>query len=177
MKQAMEVLTSSNTNEWYTPERIIGLVKLVMGNIDLDPASCEFAQRWIKADNYFTKEDSGLTKNWYGRVFLNPPYGKTGNHSNQDIWATKLIDEIYTERVCEAILLTKTVPGYAWWDTLFNFLWPGPMCITLGRLSFVNMEDKIGKSKVASSFWYFGKNEEKFEYYFSKIGRIIFPPL
>ncbi len=49
-------------------------VRAVLGQIDLDPASCEFAQKRVKAKRYFTKQDDGLQQRWFGNVFLNPPY-------------------------------------------------------------------------------------------------------
>jgi hypothetical protein len=32
-------------------------------------------QETVRAAAYFTKEDDGLTKEWNGNVWLNPPYG------------------------------------------------------------------------------------------------------
>jgi hypothetical protein len=36
---------------------------------------------------------NGLAQPWTGRDFLNPPYGKQGGTSNQEIWTRKLIAE------------------------------------------------------------------------------------
>ena len=184
MKQSMKILTSSETNEWYTPLWVIEMVKRVIGEIELDPASHPVPQQWIGATKWYSKEQNGLQKAWEGTVFLNPPYGKTGNRSNQEIWSEKLIQETYNMQIPRAILLTKTVPGYKWWDNLFNGGWPGPCCITRGRIGFVRAItpegntttlSKKGKSKTASTFWYYGADPELFSIMFSEIGRII-PP-
>jgi hypothetical protein len=175
MKQSMSVLTSSETNEWYTPPLVIRMVKNVFcGNIDLDPASCEYAQRWIQADQWFGKSDDGLSQAWHGNVFLNPPYGKTGNKSNQDIWARYLLGEYRHGDVRSAILLTKCVPGYVWWDNMFHD-WPIAVCITRGRIKFVSPSGRVGRSKSASCFWYFGDDLLRFEEVFSSMGRIVHP--
>jgi len=194
----MQVLTSSESNKWYTPKPYTDMAREVMGSIDLDPASSPLPQRWIGADVYFTQHDDGLSKPWHvptdtgGRssnVWINPPYGKTGAKSNQEVWADKLISEIKLGHVLQAVMLTKTVPGYNWWDRLFNGLWPGPMCITRGRIAFVKAEEleyhyhvrnKVdpeaaitGMSKAASSFWYYGPYPDRFERVFSQVGRVI----
>jgi hypothetical protein len=67
---------SSESNEHYTPRDIVERARLLMGGIDLDPASCEEANKTVKAGMIFTKVDDGLSKPWHGRVFLNPPGGK-----------------------------------------------------------------------------------------------------
>ena len=145
-----------------------------MGGINFDPATHAIPQKWIQADDFCTVEDNGLAVQWHGRVFLNPPYGKTGNRSNQEIWAAKLLAEIKDGYVVQAVLLTKTVPGYQWWDNLFNGDWPGPVCITQGRLAFISADEQTrGRSKSASSFWYYGPNEKGFARVFGEIGRVI----
>lgn len=59
----------SATTEWYTPHYII---ESLGGKFDLDP--CAPALEWHTARKCYTKEIDGLSKDWEGRVFLNPPY-------------------------------------------------------------------------------------------------------
>ena len=178
MKQAMQVLTSSETAEWYTPKVYTDAAREVMGGIELDPASCEAANEWIKATEFFTEKDDGLSYPWVvGSVFLNPPYGKTGSRSNQEIWAEKLVEEYYTGNVGQAVLLTKSVPGYKWWDKLFNY-YMFPVCFCSERIRFLRLNEfgrvvAEGQAKAGSNFWYLGHNVDKFDDVFSKFGRVV----
>jgi phage N-6-adenine-methyltransferase len=59
------------SDEWYTPVEIIQS----LGEFDLDPASSPEAYRQnCSAKQFYTAEENGLNKDWYGRVWLNPPY-------------------------------------------------------------------------------------------------------
>lgn len=60
--------------EHYTPPAVIEAARVVLGGIELDPASSPLAQTHVKAERFFTKEDDGLAQPWKARsVFLNPP--------------------------------------------------------------------------------------------------------
>lgn len=177
MKQPMQVLTSSKTVEWCTPQIYTDAAREVMGSIDLDPASTWGANQWIGATHYFTIEDDGLSKPWYGNIFCNPPYGKTGTRSNQDIWAAYLESQHTSGSLLQAIYLTKSVPGYKWWERLFR-LWP--VCFVEERIEFLqlDMHGNIiskGKAKAGSNFWYAGDNVNRFAKVYSHFGRIITP--
>lgn len=78
--------------EHYTPAWIVEAAREVLGGaIDLDPASCELANRTVRAVRIFTRQDDGLERDWNAeRVFLNPPGGKEGNESIQKAWWWKL---------------------------------------------------------------------------------------
>ncbi len=54
---------------------IIGAAREAMGGIDLDAASHPLANRTHKIPDYFHTGRSAFHNDWYGRVWLNPPYG------------------------------------------------------------------------------------------------------
>lgn len=164
---------SSETEEYYTPPQFIEAAREVLGIIDLDPATCEMAQKWIMAESFYTIENDGLSQKWHGKVWLNPPYGKDEGKSNQGAWSQKLIAEYKTGNVSEAILLVKAAVGYNW----FEILWDDwPVCFVRERLSFIKEDGSCsGQSKQGTAFFYFGPNVEKFKAVFSKFGRIIMP--
>lgn len=58
-------------DEWITPRGIID----ALGPFDLDPCAAK-QMPWKTATTMLTKLEDGLSKDWHGRVWLNPPYGK-----------------------------------------------------------------------------------------------------
>lgn len=90
-------LMSSESYEWYTPQVIIERVIKVLEKIDLDPCSNE-GEPNIPATRHFTIKDDGLSKEWYGRVYMNPPYG-----NKIKAWIKKLYNEFRSGRTTEAI--------------------------------------------------------------------------
>lgn len=70
MKVGYEKSTMT-TDEWYTPKEIIN----ALGRFDLDPCAPE-NRLWDTARRHFTKADDGLTREWQGCVWLNPPYSQ-----------------------------------------------------------------------------------------------------
>lgn len=72
MKGSHAIFTS-RSEEWGTPQILFDRLFLEFGGFDLDPcATLENA----KCERYFTKEHDGLNQAWFGKVFMNPPYGK-----------------------------------------------------------------------------------------------------
>ncbi len=69
-----QVANNTGEFEWSTPRHIIDAAREAMGTIELDPASSSRANKVVCADHYFTAADDGLTKDWVGNVWLNPPY-------------------------------------------------------------------------------------------------------
>lgn len=63
----------NKTVEWYTPPWIFEELGI---EFDLDPCTIEGGVSWIPAKKTYSKKDDGLSKEWVGNVFMNPPYGK-----------------------------------------------------------------------------------------------------
>jgi len=106
-------------------------------------------------------------------VWLNPPYGKDGSDSNQEIWSQHLIGEYEAGHVSQAVLLVKAALGYNWFENLW---WDWPVCFGRDRLSFIrsNGDDK-GKSKQGTAFLYLGDEVARFRRVFGQFGRVIMP--
>lgn len=61
----------NTSDEWYTPPTIF----TKLGHFDLDPCAA-VEPLWKIADTNYTALDDGLSKPWFGRVWLNPPYSR-----------------------------------------------------------------------------------------------------
>ena len=68
------------TDVWLTPPEIIKS----LGVFDLDPCAAD-NMPWKTATKEYTKKDDGLSREWRGRVWLNPPYSKEAR-----LWISKL---------------------------------------------------------------------------------------
>lgn len=162
------ILHSSDSNEWYTPARYADLAKKVMGDIDLDPASCIAANQSIQAKRIFDIEDDGFSRNWSGRVWLNPPYGRGEDGSNQAAWSKKLIDEYKAGHVTEGMLLVNAATGNKW----FADLWEFPICFVDHRIRFISPRGDYSQPTHSSVIVYLGSNEGRFVELFSEIGTV-----
>mgnify|MGYP000864520568 FL=1 len=72
--------SENTTVEWLTPPSLV----IKLGEFDLDPCSPINAP-FLHAKNNYTIADDGLSKEWFGRVYLNPPYGR-----GMELWLEKL---------------------------------------------------------------------------------------
>ena len=133
-------LTASASDEWYTPPEYIELARQVMGEIDLDPASNETAQQWIQAESWYGIRDNGLKQQWYGRVWLNPPYG-----SGIQQWTDKAIESYEGGAVTQAVLLVRPAPGSKWYQKLAGRC---ASCITDKRIKFIDAKGTAQASPV-----------------------------
>ena len=66
--------SNSGRYEWYTPGWVIELARDVLGEIDLDPLSCGYANETVRAAKYYTRAEDGFQHEWTGRLWLNPPF-------------------------------------------------------------------------------------------------------
>lgn len=140
----LQTMHSSASNEWYTPEKYIIAARDLMGSIDLDPASNEVAQIWIKAKKYLTVTDNGFKQSWLGNVWLNPPYGAKNLKSDPPVygassWIKKAISEYQTGQIKQAVLLVR-----ASGNSGIRALEVYPRCL-VGRIDFCDQNGNIQK--------------------------------
>lgn len=153
----------SGNNEWYTPELYIKAAKKVMGGIDLDPASCEYAQKIIKARKWYSEDDDGLQYPWTGRIWLNPPYKTPAP------FVDKLIEASKTG--AQGILLTNNNTDTVWWHDAVNA--STGVCFTRGRISFYNKAGEASSPTNGQTFFYFGKQGNVFSEIFGEFGFVL----
>jgi phage N-6-adenine-methyltransferase len=116
-----------NSDCWNTPPNIIELVVKVLGQIDLDP--CADEGRKIPAKVHYTAMDDGLSQEWQGGVFMNPPYSCPG------VWMAKLLQELESGRVKSAIALVSAATDTNWLSPVLDMQ---PVCFWKGRIKFLD---------------------------------------
>lgn len=155
-------------DEWYTPVEYIDAARRVMGEIDLDPASCQEAQEVIKARHFYTKQDDSLQSafQWEGNVWLNPPYSMPLIKQ----FVTKLIDQYEMGTVSQAIILTNNSSDTSWFHELLSRF---PACFTRGRISFWRPNLEAFGTRQGQTLFYLGGDITKFKDEFSEFGRVV----
>lgn len=117
------------TDVWLTPPTII----TALGPFDLDP--CAQKERVFETANfYFSKEDDGLTKEWNGFVWMNPPYG-----SECSKWLEKLSNHNNGIALIFARTETKSFQKFVWEKA-------SSLLFIYNRLTFYTENGTLGKS-------------------------------
>lgn len=81
---AREAQPKRKSVEWYTPGWIFDRLDV---EFDLDPSSPHDYETPVPAKTKYTIFDDGLSKPWFGKVWMNPPYGP-----DTGFWMRRLID-------------------------------------------------------------------------------------
>lgn len=105
-------------DEWLTPPEILK----PLGDFDLDPCS-PINRPWTTASKHLTKLDDGLSKGWFGRVWLNPPFGQ-----NRE-WIRMM--EAHGNGI---MLLAARTETQNWFDYIWNCA--SAICFIRGRPHF-----------------------------------------
>jgi hypothetical protein len=88
------VNTVSANGQNLTPVPVLDAARITLGGIELDVASDEIANKFVKAERFFSLDEDGFKRDWKARtVFCNPP-GKTISDSKQisaSHWGRKLL--------------------------------------------------------------------------------------
>lgn len=109
----------SNSVEHYTPAFIVEAARKAMGGIDCDPASCTEANGVVRAITYYSLPHDGLTFDWYGRIFLNPPGGSLiMTEKIRKTMTAEQADELKEQWAAEVERWKTKSRAVAWWRKL-----------------------------------------------------------
>jgi hypothetical protein len=158
-------VTSSLSAEWYTPAPYVEAAREVLGTIDLDPASCELANRTVKAARFFDAGADGLTRAWYGRVWLNPPYGPLCAP-----FVARALAEHAAGRVPAAVLLLNAYSVDTRW---FRPLWDELLCFSYDRIHMFGLDGEAARPSAGSVFVYLGTDRGRFARVFETFGAVV----
>ena len=162
-----QMTKTSGKTEWYTPTKYVEAARVVLGGIDLDPATCAQAQETVRAAEFYTIEDEGLLQEWRGRVFMNPPYG----HKIIDAFIAKLLAHHAAGEVPEYICLTNDCLDTQWAHNLLRA--SCAVCFVRGRVKFNTPGGNSNAPPRGQMFCYAGDSLPKFEEAFGEFGLVL----
>lgn len=158
------VSNNSGNNEWYTPKQYIELAREVLGEIDVDPASCEYANETVMAKQFYSIENDGLTKHWYGKVWMNPPYAA----DFVSRFTEKFIEEYDNGNITEGIVLVNNATETSWFINMVQYA--KAVVFPKGRIRYESPTKETNAPLQGQAFIYFGENAAKFISTFSSVG-------
>ena len=161
MAKGAHVSNNSGENEWYTPSRFIESARIVMGIIDLDPASSALANENVKASTYFDEKTNGLEQVWFGNIWMNPPYAQP--------LISFFIDKLESETYNQAIVLVNNATETKWGSKLLKLC--SVVCFPTSRIRFIDTDGNEGEAPLQGQMIaYIGSDKNKFTTEFAKYG-------
>lgn len=131
----------TGNNERRTPAYILDAVRSVVGEIELDPASSDFANDTIRAKRYYTQETDGLAQDWTSAtLWMNPPYGR----GDIEDFVNKLVSEVERGAVKRAFVITHNATETRWCRALLNI--SAAFCLLDHRVDFQTDNDAGGSN-------------------------------
>lgn len=133
------------TVEWYTPP---GLFLMLMRGcadpwFDLDPAAAPEGATFVPARAFYRREDDGLSRDWFGHVWLNPPYGRQG---------VRFVDRMIAHD--DGLLLLPSRTETAVYQRALAAA--DAVCLLRDRLWFRRADGHTGRSSFGSTIFAFG---------------------
>lgn len=157
----------ANTDERYTPPWLVEKIRRTLGGIELDPCTCDEAQKIVAADRYYTIEDDGLSQEWTAStLYLNPPY------SGPRPWIEKWKDQSSRDPKQRSCVLVRLAFATRWSKILYDhgdvavFLWD--------RVRFLDHRgNDTGKGKIDSALVFVGTRYNNVERHFGDVGKVV----
>lgn len=138
MQQALDIGfahdRTTGKEDWLTPPHLLRK----LGVFDLDPCS-PVGRPWDTAKHHFTILDDGLKKDWFGRVWLNPPYGNL---------TARWMERLASHGNGIALIFARTETA-----TFFPWVWEhaSALLFVKGRICFYTKEGRQGGTAGAPS--------------------------
>ena len=130
---------SMESNEWETPQDLYNKLDEEF-SFTLDPCA---SPSNAKHDNFYTKSDNGLTKNWSKDVvFMNPPYGR-----EIPKWIQKAYEESLRGAIVVCLIPSRTDTRY-WHEFIFPY---AEIRFIKGRLKFGGNQKGSGAAPFPSA--------------------------
>lgn len=167
IKSHVHVAQNSGNNEWYTPLEIIQSAKAAMGGVDCDPASSDVANQTVGATTFYTEEQDGLSKEWHGNVWLNPPYSQPLIAQ----FAEAVASRHEAGEFEQACILVNNATETAWFQRILSVA--AGVCFPSSRIRFLSPEGKPGAPLQGQAILYLGNNYQGFADAFAEFGTIL----
>jgi len=125
-----------SADDYRTPPALFDSIAEEIGGFDLDAAANE---ENALCPDYLDREADALGCDWFGRVWLNPPY------SEVDAWLEKVVQEVTAGRVSVCWVLLRVATG-----SMCFHRWVIPHAVEVrlidGRLAFAGPNSDAGAS-------------------------------
>lgn len=152
-KETTELMFSSKSNEWATPDDFFQKLDRLYGPFTLDPAATDQNH---KVSKYFDISVDGLKQDWSNNyVFCNPPYGKEIAN-----WVEKGYNEGQKNNTCVVMLIPSRTDTKYWHEWVMK----------ADEILFVKGRIKFGNSKTGAPFPSAVVVFRKTQYNFPRIG-------
>jgi phage N-6-adenine-methyltransferase len=126
MSKINEGMMSSLTPEWGTPQEFFDEL-----NREFDFTLDVCGDDWnAKVNNFFTKDDDGLSQPWTGSCWMNPPYGREIGK-----WMKKAVES--WKQGATVVCLVPARTDTAWWH---DYAMQGQIRFIRGRLKFISID-------------------------------------
>lgn len=119
------------SDEWYTPQEIFDAMNVTF---DLDPCS-DGDDSIVPANKKYTKADDGLSKEWDGFVFMNPPFGGRNGHVP---WVRNFLKHN------NGVAIVRAYTSAGWFHDYATGV--DAVLFPRGKTKFVRPDGSIGKS-------------------------------
>ena len=155
-------------DENYTPDYFLTPCKEFLGAIDLDPYSCEIANKTIGAVNIYTRKDDALAQDWtsFNRKWVNPPY-------SAGLIGKAIAKTLEYSHIGETLLLVNTSSSAKWFQSCMEkcaaYLHPSK------RINFDSPFRTSKGNRYDQTLFYFGDRPLEFAEALSSLGNAVQP--